>query len=83
MYRNFVAPLSKKSILKLIKLYVKDPEQFAVFDDFEFSLGQLYKLGIVQIKKQFEYGKYIVFISLTEAGKELFKQAEFSMEPAL
>ena len=82
MYRKFVAPLSKRSILNLIKLYVKTPEQFAVFDDFEFSLGQLYKLGIVEIKKQLEYGKFIMFISLTEVGKELFKQSEFSMKPA-
>lgn len=83
MYRKFVAPLSKRSVLNLIKLYAKDAEQFAVFDDFEFSLGQLYKLGIVKIKKQLEDGNFIIFISLTELGKKLFKKAEFSMEPAL
>lgn len=63
-----------------MKLYAKDVEEFTVTDDFELSLGQLYKLGILQIKKQLENGNFIIFISLTEAGKELLKHAEFPMQ---
>jgi uncharacterized protein YgfB (UPF0149 family) len=82
MYRKYVAPLDKKSILNLMKHYASEAEQFALPDDFEFCLGQLYKLGIVQIKKQLEHEDFTVFISLTEAGKELLKQANFSTQAA-
>jgi hypothetical protein len=37
----------------------------------------------VQIKKQLENGNFVIFISLAEAEKELFKQSGFSTERAL
>jgi|GEM_PF-2189598 len=82
MYRKFVAPLSKRAILKLMNYYSKDGRQFPDLDDFEFCLGQLYKAGIVQTKKHIEGNNLILTISLTEAGKELWKKQE-SMEEAV
>jgi hypothetical protein len=81
MYRKYVAPLSTRILLKLMKLYSKGAGQFAELNDFELCLGQLYKQGIVQIKKQLENGSFIFFISLTESGKELLKQSELSIQP--
>jgi hypothetical protein len=84
MYRKYVAPLSEGRVLKLIKLYAKNTFQLnGVFDDFEYCLGQLYKAGIVQIKKRFEKGHFVMLISLTEAGMALLNQSQMSMEPAL
>jgi hypothetical protein len=63
--------------------FIQDAGQFPVPDDFELYLRYLYKLGIVQIKKQLENGNFVIFISLAEAEKELFKQSGFSTERAL
>ena len=52
MYRKYVAPLSEGRVIRLFKLYAKNAFQtYRVFDDFEYCLGQLYKVGIIQTKK--------------------------------
>lgn len=83
MYRKYVTPLSKRMIQKLIQLYTTDPSNQSAFHDFDYYIGQLYKKGIVQIKKQLENGSFVIFISLTEAGKELLKKTESLLEPAV
>jgi hypothetical protein len=82
MYRKFVYPLSKRMMHELMKLY-QNAVPTSKINDLEFFLGQLYNDGIVQIKKQFENGNFMLFISLTEAGKELLKQKTSKLEPAL
>ncbi|MGN6533416.1 MAG: hypothetical protein ACTHK0_16860 [Ginsengibacter sp.] len=82
MNRKFVAPLTKKMILKLTQLCSLDASSTSGVDNFEFYLGQLYKEGILHIKKQFENGVFIFFISITETGKELLKKSELSMQTA-
>ncbi len=79
MYRKYEAPLSKRLILDLMKFYSKDAGQFSEVKDIELCLGQLYKWGIVQIKKQFENANFILFISLTEAGKDLLKKIQVNV----
>ncbi len=79
---KLVAPLTRKMILKLAELCVPDPVRPAGINIFEFSLGQLYKHGILQIRKRVENGVFIFLISITEAGKELLKKSEYSMQPA-
>ncbi len=82
MYRKFVYPLSKRMMNELMKLY-RNTVRTSKINDVEFFIGQLYKDGIVQIKKRFDNGNFMLFISLTEAGKELLKQTKSSLEPAL
>lgn len=67
---------------QLMKLY-QNAVPASKITDVELFIGRLYKDGMVQIKKQFENGNFMLFISLTEAGKELLKQATSSLEPAL
>ncbi len=82
MKRKFVAPLTKKMILKLTELCSLDASSFEGVNYFEFCLGQLYKKGILHIKKQVENGVFIFFISITETGKELLKKGDLSMQAA-
>lgn len=82
MYRKFVYPLSKRMMQELMKLY-QNTAPTSKINDLEFFLGRLYNDGIVQIKKQFENGNFMLFISLTEAGKELLNQKASRLEPAL
>jgi len=67
---------------ELMKLY-QNAVPTSKINDLEFFLGRLYNDGIVQIKKQFENGNFMLFISLTEAGKELLQQKTSQLEPAL
>ena len=67
--------------MKLAELFVPDMVRPAGINIFEFSIGQLYKRGILQIKKRVENGVFIFFISITESGKELLKKTESSLEP--
>ena len=84
MYRKYVAPLSEGRVIRLFKLYAKNAFQtYRVFDDFEYCLGQLYKPGIIQTKKRFEKGHFVMLISLTEAGMTLLNESQLSMKPAL
>ncbi|HSV10938.1 MAG TPA: hypothetical protein VLI68_09220 [Hanamia sp.] len=82
MNRKLVAPLTRKMVIKLAELCVPDTELPAGINVFEFSIGQLYKRGILQIKKRVENGVFIFFISITESGRELLKMTENSMQPA-
>jgi len=81
MYRKFVYPLSRRMMQELMKLYQNNVPSSKI-NDLEFFLGRLYNDGIVQIKKQFENGNFMLFISLTEAGKELLKQKTSKLELA-
>ena len=84
MYRKYIAPLSESRVIKLMKFYAKNSFQFAgTFDDLEYCLGQLYKAGIIEIKKRFEKGNFVMLISLTETGVSLMSGAQLSMKPAL
>lgn len=80
MNRKLVPPLTRKMILNLAELYVNDIARPVGVNVFEFSIGQLYKCGILQIKKRVENGAFIFFISLSESGKELLKKMESSLE---
>ncbi|HXR84243.1 MAG TPA: hypothetical protein VN722_08040 [Hanamia sp.] len=81
MYRKFVYPLSRRMMQELMKLYQNNVPSSKI-NDLEFFLGRLYNDGIVQIKKQFENGKFMLFISLTEGGKELLKLKTSKLELA-
>ena len=81
MNRKLVPPLTRKMIMKLAELFVPDVVRPAGINIFEFNIGQLYKRGILQIKKRVENGVFILFISVTESGKELLKIMESSLEP--
>lgn len=84
MHRKYVAPLSERRVVKLMKLYSKNTFQFGgAFDNLEYCLGQLYKAGIIEIKKRFERGNFVMHISLTETGITLMNQSQLSMKPAL
>jgi len=75
-------PLTRKIIGKLAELYLPDAARPVGVNIFEFSIGQLYKRGILQIKKRVENGAFIFFISISESGKELLKNIESPLEPA-
>jgi hypothetical protein len=79
--RKLVPPLTREMITKLAELYVHDVARPVGVDVFEFSIGQLYKRGILQIKKRVEKGVFIFFISISESAKELLKTMESSLEP--
>lgn len=78
--RKFVAPLTRKMILKLSELCSIDISGAPHENVFEYCLGQLYKEGILQIKKQLENGAFIFFISITESGQELLKKNHLSYQ---
>lgn len=80
--RKLVPPLTMKMIVKLAEVYVHDIARPVGVNFFEFSIGQLYKQGILQIKKRVENGAFIFFISISESGKELLKKMQSSMESA-
>jgi len=82
MNRKLVAPLTKKMILKLAELCDTNTLLPPGVNMIEFSIGQLYKRGILQIIKRVENGVFVFFISITETGKELLKMNEYSMKPA-
>jgi hypothetical protein len=82
MNRKFVPPLTKKMILKLAEQSDTISFRPAGVNILEFSIGQLYERGILEIKKRVENGVFIFFISITEAGKELLKENEHPMQPA-
>lgn len=82
MNRKLVAPLTRKMILKLAELSKPAMVRPAGINIFEFCIGQLYKRGILHIKKRVENGVFIFFISITDIGKELLKKSEYAMEPA-
>jgi hypothetical protein len=75
------APLTKKMIFELADLYECDMQRPEGVNIFDFSIGQLYERGILQIRKRVENGVFVFFISLTETGKELLEQSEYSMRP--
>ncbi len=82
MNRKLEAPLTKKMVLKLSELFKQDGPPPSGVNILEFSLGQLYQRGILQIKKRVENGVFVFFISITETGKELLKMSERSIQPA-
>lgn len=82
MYRKLVYPLSKRMMQQLMKLY-QTTVPASMINDAELFIGRLYKDGLLQIKKEFENGNFHLFISLTDAGKELLKPKKSPLEPAL
>jgi hypothetical protein len=80
MNRKLVPPLTRNMIIKLAELYVDDIARPVGVNVFEFSIGQLYRRGILQIKKRVENGAFIFFISISESGKELLKKMQPSLE---